>query len=116
MYPLLFGTISTYLVMWGVAAVVCLPVGTWLAARRGFAARPSALALIILAISVVVGSAHNWVGPDAATSLPVHPLQLYFLGAAVLSLAVLLLPRWQVPPGQQVLYSSPLFFRNDCGN
>lgn len=56
MFPLLFGTIPTYFVMWGVAALVCIPGGTWLAARRGFPARESAMAVALLALAILIGS------------------------------------------------------------
>jgi phosphatidylglycerol:prolipoprotein diacylglycerol transferase len=201
--------------MWGIAAVVCLTTGTWLAARRGFPVQRSALALVILAVAVLIGSkalyvieaavlplsdyvppdargslhgfripggmlaslaglplgcgvlglpwrefgdteavvlalgvvfirlgclmngccfggvsdvpwamsfprgtwafwyhaSYGWVGPEANVSLPTHPLQLYFLGAALLTIAILLLLQRRNPlPGRVVLVSTVLFF------
>jgi phosphatidylglycerol:prolipoprotein diacylglycerol transferase len=53
----------------------------------------------------------GWLLPDARASLPVHPLQLYFLGAALVTLAILLResPRPQ-PPGKLQLLFYVLFF------
>ncbi len=54
---------------------------------------------------------HNWVESEASASLPVHPLQLYFVAAAVLQASVLLvLRRRQLPAGQLLLVSCALFF------
>jgi phosphatidylglycerol---prolipoprotein diacylglyceryl transferase len=55
--------------------------------------------------------AHGWVPRAARTSLPVHPLQLYFLSAAVLTLVLLVWQRRRVlyPGYIQVLFYT-LFF------
>jgi hypothetical protein len=39
MYPLLFGVIPVYFLMWGIAAVVCVGLGTRMAVRAGFPER-----------------------------------------------------------------------------
>ncbi len=55
--------------------------------------------------------AHGWVPVDAPTSLPVHPLQLYFLVAAVATLMVLTwLGRQRPRPGLLQLLFYTLFF------
>jgi len=51
--------------------------------------------------------AKGWVPPTAAASLPVHPLQLYFLSAAVLTLLVLV---WQRPRAPYPGYLQLLFY------
>jgi len=53
----------------------------------------------------------GWVPPDATLSLPVHPLQLYFLAAAALTLGVLLRQqRRPHAPGSTQLLFYLLFF------
>jgi prolipoprotein diacylglyceryltransferase len=53
----------------------------------------------------------GWIAPSAPASLPVHPLQLYFAGAAVMTLAVLLAHQRRHPePGSTQLLFYLLFF------
>jgi len=56
MHPLLFRLIPLYFVMWGLAAVTCIGGGSALAARTGFPRGRSALALTLLAVSILAGS------------------------------------------------------------
>lgn len=53
----------------------------------------------------------GWIAPAAASSLPVHPLQLYFLMSAALMVLILLWPKRRTPyPGYPQLLSYALFF------
>jgi prolipoprotein diacylglyceryltransferase len=53
----------------------------------------------------------GWLPPKAAASLPVHPLQLYFVAAAGITLVMLLaVPRRLLRPGQRQLLFYTLFF------
>jgi phosphatidylglycerol:prolipoprotein diacylglycerol transferase len=56
MYPLLFGVIPVYFLMWGIAAVVCVSLGTRMAVRAGFPKGRSFAALILCAVAILVGS------------------------------------------------------------
>lgn len=56
MYPLLFHAIPSYFVMWAFAAVVGVAVGAWMAARAGFPTQTSAIAIALLAASILAGS------------------------------------------------------------
>jgi phosphatidylglycerol:prolipoprotein diacylglycerol transferase len=56
MYPLLFNTVPLYFVMWACAIVTAVAVGGHLGARAGFPRGRSAVAIALLAVSVLVGS------------------------------------------------------------
>jgi hypothetical protein len=56
MYPLLFDAVPLYFVMWACAIVTAVAVGARLGARAGFSAGRSAVAMTLLALSVLVGS------------------------------------------------------------
>jgi phosphatidylglycerol:prolipoprotein diacylglycerol transferase len=56
MYPLLVGQIPSYFALWGCAAIAVVAVGVALAAQVGFSAGRSAMAISLLALSVLVGS------------------------------------------------------------
>jgi prolipoprotein diacylglyceryltransferase len=54
---------------------------------------------------------HDWIPADAAFSLPVHPLQLYFLAAAGATLAIILWQQRQaLSAGTLALLFYTLFF------
>jgi len=215
MYPLLFDAVPFYFVMWACALVTAVAAGAYLGARAGFSAGRSAVAMALLALSVLAGSkllylaeaywfpgddyvpqnvrtsfhgfripggillmaatmplvcgalklpwrrfgdmvmplvalglvfirlgcflngccfgkvptlpwavrfpagswvawyhkAHGWIPTDAPASIPVHPLQLYFLVAAVATLAVLAwLQRQPLRPGLSQILFYTLFF------
>ncbi|MFQ5667989.1 MAG: hypothetical protein ACE5I7_16360, partial [Candidatus Binatia bacterium] len=56
MHPWLFDSIPLYFVMWGCAAFTGVGVGTLVAVRAGFPASRSAVALAVLAGSILLGS------------------------------------------------------------
>ena len=56
MHPLLFDAVPVYFVMWACAAVTAVVVGGYLGARAGFPAARSAVAIVLLAFSVLAGS------------------------------------------------------------
>jgi len=56
MHPYLRDAISMYFLMWTVAAVTCIGGGTIAASRAGFPIGRSVLALMLLALSLLVGS------------------------------------------------------------
>lgn len=55
MYPVVFG-IPSYFLMWGIAAAVCVSLGTQMAGRNGFPRGRSFLALVLLVIPILLGS------------------------------------------------------------
>jgi prolipoprotein diacylglyceryltransferase len=56
-------------------------------------------------------ASQGWIPVDAPASLPVHPLQLYFLLAAVVILGVVVLVEWHSPaPGTPQILFYLLFF------
>ncbi len=56
-------------------------------------------------------AAHGWIPAAAGQSLPVHPLQLYFVTAAAATTAALFwIRRHQLPPGRGQLIFYALFF------
>jgi len=61
-------------------------------------------------------AANGWLSPDSPYSLPVHPLQLYFLVAALSTVAILLwLQRLRPPLGSVYLAFCFLFFSSTTG-
>lgn len=56
MYPLLFGVIPVYFLMWGIAAVVCVSLGTRMAVRAGFPKGRSFVGLVFCALAILAGS------------------------------------------------------------
>ena len=52
---------------------------------------------------------HGWISPDAARSLPVHPLQAYFVAAALLCLLASMIGRDRAEGTSQLAFYS-LFF------
>jgi phosphatidylglycerol---prolipoprotein diacylglyceryl transferase len=55
MYPSVFG-VPSYFLMWGVAGVACVGLGTWIASRNGFLRGRSFVALALLVIPILLGS------------------------------------------------------------
>lgn len=55
MHPLLFG-VPLYFVSWLVATTICVPLGSYLAAREGMPAGRSFLAISIAGLSLLLGS------------------------------------------------------------
>jgi phosphatidylglycerol:prolipoprotein diacylglycerol transferase len=55
MLPYLFG-LRTYFLMWGVATVLGVALGLWLARRAGLPARRALIALALLAVAVFAGA------------------------------------------------------------
>jgi phosphatidylglycerol:prolipoprotein diacylglycerol transferase len=55
MLPAIYG-VSTYFLMWGLAAMVCSPTAVWLAERSGFARAKSVIAVVLLATALMLGS------------------------------------------------------------
>ncbi len=56
MYPVFLGTLPVYPLMWAVAVTVCLALGARSGAAEGFPVRRSAVAIALLASSILIGS------------------------------------------------------------
>jgi phosphatidylglycerol:prolipoprotein diacylglycerol transferase len=56
MYPLLFDSIPVYYLTWVCAGIVCIPIGVRLAVNAGFPACRSSIAVVVLGLSILVGS------------------------------------------------------------
>jgi phosphatidylglycerol:prolipoprotein diacylglycerol transferase len=55
MFPSFLG-VPSYFLMWGIAGVACMSLGTWIASRNGFPPGRSFVALFLLVIPIILGS------------------------------------------------------------